>query len=539
MYKVFIVDDDFLLRNHLKLMVDWEQAGYVLCGEAENGLQALEQIGLRKPDIVLSDVRMPVMDGLQLAAHMKEQYPETKVIFMSNYDDYDYVRSALKLGVADYVLKHAMNRELLLDTLGRTAQLIRSSSEARTASQDNQSLNNLLPLRERFVIQLLTDFYKNPNEIEMHLRTLEIKLGMTHVLPVMMLVDDYKTLGLVRNLRDASLIEFSIVNIIGEILEDSENGVVVHIENDRYVLLLSFEKSRSQAAMDNALKTLLDRIQYCLKKFINITVSFSIGTVCNHISKIRQGYESAQKLLDEKFFTGKGCILMPKALQQRKSSLTGLGIEVEKRLLADIKNLSTELLEKDLQGVFEWIQHERLDEPSARMIFNDLLSMIGSVCKEKGIRGSDVYENSTAPYDALNEFETLDSVKEWFRKLFHKLISLLEYPAEESAYSNYVKKTIAYIKSHYPENISLTTAAENINISSVYLSMLFKDEVGTGFAEYLMKVRLEKAKELLREGRLEIRDIAKTCGFTTYSYFFNAFKKKTGVTPGEYKEKIL
>lgn len=539
MHKVLIVDDDFLLRNHVKLMLDWDKAGYVLCGEAENGQQALELIRQKKPDIVLSDVRMPVMDGLALASTIKDLYPDIGIIFMSNYDDYDYVRSALKIGVADYILKHALSRETLVDALVKTADLIGKSNKARTAGADIRPLNTMLALRERFVIQLLTDFYKHADEIEMHLKSLEIKLAMTNVLPVIMLVDNYKTLGLVRNLRDASLIEFSIINIIGEILEDHENGVVVHIENEKYVMLLSFEKSRSQAVIDNMLKNLLDRIQYCLKKFLNITASFSVGSLCNSISHIRIGYENAQKLLDEKFFSGKGCILTSNEFQHRKSSLTGLDIEAEKRLLADIKSLNMVLLGKDLHNVFTFIQHEKLDVPSARMIFNDLLSIISSVCKENGIKASEIYENSTAPYEILNEFEALDAVKEWFEKMFGRLMAMLACGFEEADYSNHVKKTITYIKSHYAENISLTTAAENIHISSVYLSTIFKDEVGTGFTEYLVKFRLEKAKELLKEDKLEMRDVAKACGFGTYSYFFNAFKKKTGITPGEYKEKFL
>jgi Response regulator containing CheY-like receiver domain and AraC-type DNA-binding domain len=168
-----------------------------------------------------------------------------------------------------------------------------------------------------------------------------------------------------------------------------------------------------------------------------------------------------------------------------------------------------------------------------------LLGIINRVCKENGTQLSEIYSGNITPNELLISMDTLEEIEEWIQGLFTKLVEIKDTKEGES-YSAYVNKTISYIKTHYSENISLSIIAEDICVNSSYLSTLFKEETGTGFSEYLCDIRLEKAKALLEEGKLEMKEIISMCGFNNYAYFFSIFKKEGWCnSKGIYEESLI
>jgi two-component system response regulator YesN len=221
-----------------------------------------------------------------------------------------------------------------------------------------------------------------------------------------------------------------------------------------------------------------------------------------------------------------------------EGSFGGLSVEKEKRIIHCVKSFSkTELLTL-LNLVFSDIISHSLKPTASQAIFSDLLSIINRVCKENDFEFSAVYSSNVAPYHMLSKFETFGEISEWIIELYIILVAMLEAEGTET-YSDYVKKAIQLIKQHYSENISLSFVADRINVSSNYLSTLFKDEVGQGFSDYLIHFKLERAKSLLQEGKKDIKEIVCLCGFSDYAYFFKIFKKKLGVTHQRIYEKIL
>ncbi len=535
MHKVLIVDDDFLLRNTIRNMLNWEKHGFMLCEEAVNGVEALNAIEKDMPQIILSDVRMPVMDGLQLSSIVKQRFPQIKIIMLSNYDDFDYVKGALKNGAVDYILKHTLNTDILLDSLSRAGDIIEKSGAGETEPNVIKSYNNLSALRSKFVLQLLTGLYRNENDIKVQLNILDINIQVNNTIAVIMVIDGYNSVLSNRNLKDASFLENSVTNITGEILADNGNGIVCCIANGRFVILLSFTEIKSRALIGNMLNSTLSRIGTCLKKFLSVTVSFSIGDFVNSLSEIPKSYESAEKLLDEKFYEGNGCILNKYTIHEKNNIMTGLGIEAEKKILLLLRHRKFMEVEAAIQNEFNLIKSEKRSQAGSMIIFNDLLGIINKVCKESGIEFAQVYKENSSPSEMLTRLETLDSAIEWISDSYKNLFKKLQQEVSEPKYSEYVIKAINYIKMNYAENISQSTAANHIGISSAYLSSLFKNEVGIGFSEYLCEVRINKSKALLEEGKLEAKKIAGICGFNNHTYFFEIFKKRTGVTPGEYE----
>lgn len=531
MFKVLIVDDEILTRANIKMLLDWEKNGYTICGEASNGFEAIKLIEELSPDIVLSDIRMPKMDGLELSEVLNKKYINIKIVLLSNYDDFDYVRSALKYGAIDYVLKHTLNREVLLDTLNRAKE--KCLQDGRNNGLNLDLYNNISALKGKFVLQLITGFYKNNEEIKQHIELLDMHLESNNIIPIVMVIDNYKMMVSKDTLKDISLLEFSIINIADEILNENKNGIISHTMGEYFVILVSFKNIRSQAQIDTKINTLLQTISAYLGKYLDISVSFGIGKACNNYISISESYESTKDSLKNKFFSGKNSIIRTFVNQNIHQDLSGLSLTVEKQIIACLKSNNYNELLLILNQLFENISVSKMSVTGAKMVFNDLLGIIIRTCKEESIELKTLFDSTLAPIDLLSSLETLDEMKKWTLTIFRKLIEMVGTNTLAPC-SIHIKEAVSYIKKHYTEDISLSDVANELKIGHTYLSKQFKDELGICFVDYVNYLRLENAKEILKEGKTDIKELISKCGFNNYDYFFKVFKKKTGLTPKEY-----
>lgn len=531
-----IVDDEFLVRTNIKYMVDWdntvcESNGFVLTGEASNGQEAIRLIESELPNIIITDIKMPQMDGLQLSSYVKSHYPSIKLLILSNYDEYEYVRGTLKNGAVDYILKHKLNNKTIMDALNHIREIITSESKITHPNNPTDlNSNNILALKRNFIIQLLVGLYSKNDEILDRIHTLSLNLQLTQVFPVIMCVDDYSSL----NLKDSNLLEFSIINVTDEILMDEKSGVATHLSNEKYIVILSFENIHSSATIHNSTQRILSRIASCMNKFLNISVSFFVGPLCNQISQLPESYKNAEERLKNRIYYENNSIVT-EPMQENGSNMSYyFDNQMENDLYAAIKINDTERIDTLLKTIFTGIETGKPPLSTLQMIFTDLLAIINRICKEFTIDLSQIYEkNDLNRY--LSGSTSLNNSSRWFHLLYNKLGAILS-SSDIMVNSRYVSSALNYINSHYMEDISQVSVADEIGISSVYLSKLFKESLSIGFSEYLRSLRLEKAKSLLQQGNTPIKEIIKDCGFNDYAYFFKAFKKQEGITPKEYIE---
>lgn len=217
MDKILIVDDEILVRTNIKMLIDWDNGSYSLCGEASNGLEAIELIRNENPHIVITDMKMPVMDGLTLSEKIREDFPGTAVIALSNYDDYDYVRGALNDGAVDYILKHSLNRQILSEVLQKAKKQYESGDLNNINKLGKANENNVSLIKGKFLVQLLTGLYTDLCEIESHLSLLDIHLGKKNIVPIVMTAADDSSVD--KSLKKRDHLEYGILNITKEIAE--------------------------------------------------------------------------------------------------------------------------------------------------------------------------------------------------------------------------------------------------------------------------------------------------------------------------------
>lgn len=525
-----IVDDEVLVRTSLKYLINVEIgslsqfADFCLCGEASSGKEALEKASLLKPDIVISDMKMSEMDGLQLCKKLKQNFPNIKFIALSNYDDFEYVRGTLQNGAVDYLLKHKLSKETLLDAL------IRSASQRKPSEPQNSlSSNNETALRREFLIHLFTGFYSDTQEILAHINALGLSIGLRQNIPILMCIDGYQS----ESLRDNDLASFSIVNIITEILADKKNGAMCNLEKEKFAIILSFERTNSQSIIQNTINAILHRIRFCMNKYLNISVSFSVGNICSNILDLPNSYSLAEKRIGQRFYNEEGSIISSDVCEASNVNMDFLSLEKEQEIIYCINKHNFEELHKCLQSIFAEIRTQKPPLAIAQMTFSNLLSIINRICKSHAISLDKIYSDDILPEKQLYDFTSLSAVQQWLVSLFDKLLQTL-IDSNQVQISDYVRQAINHINKHFPEQISQAQLAAKINISSVYLSRLFNQDLGTSFTEYLIDVRLNHAKYLLNAKRISIREVSAQCGFNDYIYFLKVFKKHVGCTPTEY-----
>lgn len=530
---VLLVDDELLVRTNLKLMLTESAGEIVVCGEATNGEEALKLLERLTPDIILADMKMPRMDGVELAAAVHERYPHIAYLVLSNYDDYRYVRGALKNGARDYLLKHELHASMLIRTLLET-----ELGAKQVSSEDELSAlvpANLIPLRRRYILNLLNGLYQSDTgeTILMNFRMLSIRLELSNIIPIILCVDNYAQLLEGDDLKKRSLLEFSIINIAEEILQLYPSGVIVHLSNENYGVLLSFPHVISEQTMESGIQAVVRHLSSQLLNYLNVSASFIIGARCKDHHELSKSFRDAEAAVHTTFYTGSRSIIRAGEALRPEAILSGLDHRLERKFLSAAMNADLQQLQMLLRALFEDMVKRKITLSSAQMVFADLVSVISHLMRENQYSAQMVFDGDVQPADLMVKIKTLEEIEAWFQASFANLVRLLQSPPP-SVESQHVKRAVSFLNRNYAASISQQSVAEEIGITGSYLSTVFKEEMGVGFSEYLNSLRIAKAKALLRAGDRDIRQVSEACGFQDYSYFLKVFKKNTGATPGEY-----
>lgn len=529
MRKILLVDDELLVRTNIKLLLSAFSEQLTICGEASDGEEAFRLVKHLRPDIVLSDMQMPKMDGLSLCRAINESCPEITFIALSNYDDYELVRGVLKNGGSDYLLKHQLNADALSSMLLHVKLKNAESPENQKIPAADSSLNSL---KESFIKNWLAGITVSKEVIEYNLKILGIHLHTGRLCPVILSIDDYFQHLSSQSLQKQNTIKFSVMNITNEILDSYHNGILTHIDGGTYCLLLSLKDMPSAASANAFINSLLSQISAKLKLFLNLSISFIIGDVCSNFSALPQSFEKLQTSLSQRFHEKSSSILHARDLYAEEQPLTGISRTEESRLAAGVSTCDLESIVSILNNCFEHIRIQKLHIRNAQMVFVDLISVLLRIIRENNLSLEAVFADSLKPADALSQLNTLEMLQDWFLQSFASLCHEIE--KQLPADSVHVRKAVSIIHKDYHKPINLQTIADEIGISFGYLSTIFKSEMGQSFSEYLNACRISHAKEMLKGGETNLHAVSAACGFQDYSYFFKVFKKMEKQTPTEY-----
>jgi YesN/AraC family two-component response regulator len=527
MYTIMVVDDEPLVRLAVKTLTDWESRGFRIEYEAANGKQALKLLDEHPEiDLILTDINMPVMDGLDLIAELKKRDRIGNIIVLSAYNDYNLVRQAFKLGVQDYVLKTELEPETMVALLSGVSRQLEETRQ-KVGIQERHQIKYLKE-------ELLRDALATPLTGNRFIEG-EIQLGEKNLVLCFLWIDDYD-LVMQRYGANAlkSLIE-AVTNAVGQILNENKQGEILALSPEEYILFLSF-RDHSQLQAREKLLEILGRIRHSLFNYLHI--NGSIGG-----SGLRDGYEELPHLYQEaetnarlRFIFGKNRIIFPEDALKMSESPGKSIIADGAGLITAFKEGDREKVNRELDGLFEAIGKVKTSKlEKIYPYYMEIVFLLAAFVSEKGEDLSEVLGiQETDFYTKITGFETQAEVQEWITGIADHVY---QYFAEkkDSKMIRAIARAQEFIKNNFMQDLTLKMVSDYVGLSESHFSYLFTKTTGESFIDYLTWLRIEKAKELIGSTNLKIYEIALQVGYTSTEHFSRVFKKLTGISPNLYK----
>ncbi len=528
MIKVIVADDELLVRVGLKSAVDWNLNGFEIVAEVANGRDALHYLLENKADILLTDIKMPIMDGIELLREIRNRGLQVKSLVLSCHGEYDYVREALKLGARDYLLKLSLNSENLLALLNE----LKKEIEINTGDTGSKTFNSLI-LEEKWLKMLFKFDYSLYQEIV----NLGASLKNEKIIVFELSIDNYKNCRDLSSLQSKNILKDSVIGILNNIINDYATGDGFEISGGKYVAIINPRTEEKEY-----LRQIAVNIQQALKRYVQLSVAIGISEPHQELSSINTAYRQAYEALSRKIFLGSESVVFHSEIN-KESENDGkflLKLEEEENLSRAIYFSKINKINEFLHKFFNDIGNDaQWNNETLYRSLDDILYHFSKNLKIYGKSFEDIPQyKGVAIKTQLRDLEYLSEIKLWFEDFtkvyFDYIADLKKFTQRED-----VTKAVEYIVANYNTELTLSKVAGYINISENYFSHIFKKVMGNSFTEYITKYRIEKAKELLRNSDMRINEIAEQVGFVNVYYFSNVFKKYTGASPVEYKKGML
>ncbi|MBC2580451.1 response regulator [Clostridium sp. DJ247] len=533
MFNLLIVDDFEVDRKNLRDLLDsFEDIDINIVGECENGVEAVEFITENKVDIILSDIEMPFMNGLELAKNINVKFPNTKIIFCSLYDEFEYARKALYLNTYGYILK-PLDKDELLKCLKETMKDITNETGLKKEYDELKKLleNSKPQLIDNFIKDILYGSVMDEENIWDKKEYLGVKLQQGFFKLVYIEIDDYERITKNKTVEQKQLFTIKVYEKLKEISTELEGFPFTRLDDSHFVYTVSgdtydkvYEKSKKFANM------VINEF-----KLSDISITISISNECNTVTEVKTLFQQCTYIMRHKFILGNGKILnvedIPSALQSKDIDLN--------TMQKDIKFLLNSGTDKDIKKYIDDLLRANshvLDEIHLRNLCFSIVVCVIFVHSENNESLNIIFEDENLVWERLSKFETLADAHNWIENLLisvnNSLLSKVN--NKNTLIAEEIKK---FIEKNYMKGISIDTIAAELHYSPNYLSYVFKQTSRETIADYMTKLKIEKAKEMLLDIRNKIYTISEALGFSTTAYFCNVFKKFTSLTPKEYRER--
>ncbi|WP_339323986.1 response regulator transcription factor [Paenibacillus sp. FSL W8-0194] len=531
MYKVFIVDDEAVVRDGLKRTIDWQEHGFELIGDFANGREVLEVMEHTVPDVIISDISMPFMDGLELAANVTRKYPYVKIIILTGFDEFEYAQQAIRLKVSDFILKpitaHEM-RELLRKVKCEMDETARQHEDlSRLYSQLKQSLPLL---KERFLERLVVSGLR-PAEIEERFRY----FGLNPLLPLQLVmvadIDDFGARQLQAETgNDTEILRYAAYNVLEEIAE-RENLLLFRTREERLVLVVS--GNAEAAGLYERAYRIAEEARFYIEKFLKFTVSIGVGQAVKTAEELPASYKSALSALDYRFLLGKNRVLSILDFEDRPAYENHLRGDWDRKLASAVKTGSLEEVRELIKRFVADLKESMAPLDACILHIQKVVLSLMNTAQELGLDNARPIRLTDA-----DRYKTLDEIGAWLEEAVSSVMSAIAENRNHHTLAQ-VRKAVEYIETHYAEEkMSLQDICRHCLMSTSYFSLVFKQHTGETFVEYLTRVRMDKAKEMLQHTMLKFYEIAGKVGYGDPNYFSILFKKHVGMTPREYRDKF-
>jgi len=530
MYNIMLVDDEDIFREAIRDTFPWKLLGLNVIGTAGDGLQALEMVKKNVPDIILSDIRMPFMNGIELAGEVKKIYPKVRVILLSAYEDFKYAQEAIRYGARDYLLK-PLKEDHLKETLFR---ITRELDEEKSANESGLYKDNFISFRRETLLKnILKGVYldrdsiiRNVDEVDLSFLNKNVRVAVcSHDLSY----DSY---------TEQKYREFFIKKLPG-LFKDYKLPFLLY--NDYIVFFLNDTASISKNTALDVLQSFKDIIEEnsAVESKKQELLTIGVGNQYSGLEMISHSYTEAVYAYNCKYFKGMGSIIFFQDINQRYySALDDNKLqELTESLIRNVFLNNTRDITCQVHEFFSIVEQTggySVNDIQIKCI--EIMLAISMKMKEKSLNINSL--NKKEAVDIIQTMDTVTDLKYWFENKLREISDEITNMNRDNA-NWFINKAKEYVEKNFADRISVDEISNYLHINSNYFSGSFKKLTGQNFTEYVNVIRIQKAKELIAKSGYRIKEIAGIVGFDNFSYFCTVFKKVTGVSPLEYKSKGL
>lgn len=529
MMKLLITDDEPLVQIGLKSMLDWASLGIEICGTAANGEQAYQLVKELKPDIVIADIKMPVMSGLELAGKCYREFGRPPVfIMLTSYEDFHYAREALSFQAVDYLIKLELTPQTLKDAIFHACQTVMEYRKL-AVQPETFSSSTLTLFRERFYLRLLNGLFETPAQFERQMQEFQITFSSSAYLAACIRLMENDTRPLTQEQK--LVLNRSTLQMFREMISKYLPCQVISLDI-QYFAVIFFVPEEHLSDIRSYLRTALKQTLDMLYNYYTVTLFCSVGCMVTVPMDLSVSYHDAKQFVPTT--SGESHILFAEEQGDQISDHNVFNISVFRE---DIRRAFEESNEDALRGILDNIilllSGKRVQTAQAMDAASTLLHLTLNLFPNGSKIASDIFKDQPDSYQSLYHLTSASQITDWITCLKNGLLSSLSIQSRQPNHYliDNVKK---YINSNIDQRLTLQDTALTFNISPNYLSQLFKKCTDVGFNEYVAMQKIERAKELLKQGQFKVYEIAEQLGFENAFYFSRVFKKFEGCSPREY-----
>ncbi|RAV19138.1 response regulator [Paenibacillus contaminans] len=540
MIQVMIVDDEYLVRERLKMVVDWHDLGFEIAGEASDGEDALLQLQHTPIQLAIVDINMPIIDGLTFAKLAQQDYPQLKIIILTGYGSFEYAKSAMRAGVADYLLK-PLNVEELTDVLHKIRQRIEGETEQKR--QNDRVVMTLRAsddiLRQKFIQSLLDGTGAEAAKDEAKLRVFCPRLIPDA--PISVVVAGIDKHGADDGSPLPNWKRFAVLNIVQEILAQSaikhvelsydDNNRIIAIVNQNPVLQEDPRGIYAKAEQRRLEDACLAAVR-AVHAHLRFSITAGIGNTRGHLSETQQSYREAVTALKHRTMLGGGRTIRYNELPKPTTLVQLSAIRQEALILLRLGSMPA--IEDYIRNLFGLLRGQDRQIDFLFKALYEFIATLNLFAAEAKIELSPAVEESFSPEALTERLERLELIEQWLLDVYRNAVERTS-SQKQSSPAKLVEKAKQYIDGHFADSeLDLNEIAGSVFVNPSYLSRIFKNETGYSVVEYITACRMAKAKEMIDSGCRNMLFVAESIGFKDANYFSKCFKKYYRIAPSKF-----
>ncbi len=532
MFKALIVDDESMVVDSLYATLPWEELGIDEVMKAYSSREALEVAERRHMDIIITDIRMPGMDGLELMRRIRTFSEHAIFIILTGYAEFDYAKKSIEYAAADYLLKPVSDEQIIRSIRTCVSRLQELWEQRSSYQRTVMTLKEQAPvIRSNLLRELMEGRRFSGSQLDEKLELLDLPMRHSdEIFPMLIrLESDFSKYPQ----QDRYLLEYAIVNMAEEIMQ---HHFRLWTCKDVHNFLVFIVSARPDTRKEQAYELLLrhsDQLHQKTQQVLGGSISIVIGNAAPLHRGLPQIHRDAIALMRTKIGGDKGLLLELKEADASQAANYLWSLYETPTLLQQFEAGDWKGAQLKLEVIFA--QMESMPGLSSEQLFEVYHTLLAACYHYAHLNERSLLGDLPTAASLPRSLEALQTLKEWAFKLCDRLLMENQLQIEQTR-SPMIEKVLAYIHSHLAEDVSLQTLADHAGYHPVYLSKIFKLTMGEGLSEYLLRVRMELAEQLLLQSDLKVYEITARVGYLNTAHFIKVFKKNHGITPQEFRE---